>query len=376
MSTGFLHDFVSSRQWRGRPYLISPLADFAFAGGLSLIALVLLFVFIPLRAPDFLDRKLLLAAMTSWLAFIINDPHFMASYQLLYRDFGAKLQRFRQHRELYARYLVAGIIAPVFMAVYFLYALFAQDMQLFSYAAQAMMILVTWHYTKQAFGVFMMLSAMKKIFYSRWQRQFLLANCYVVWVTSALITLSHPASTDPTVTQIFGGITYTADEAYFHLDKWFESGLALMFMGSALLAIIVTMWGKKNASVTAITGYFSMYYFLFAASLHPLWIFLYPAFHSLQYLMFVYAYKRGQQQVTRQSQRSISLFFMASVVLGVMFFWAVPGAFEIALNPGNTLLLPVTGAFVIFINIHHYFIDNVLWRKEHAEIAQYLFHPT
>jgi len=27
----------------------------------------------------------------------------------------------------------------------------------------------------------------------------------------------------------------------------------------------------------------------------------------------------------------------------------------------------------MFINIHHYFIDNVIWRKENDEVRQYLF---
>lgn len=369
----FTHDVVSSRTWRGRPYLISPLADFALAGGFALIAFVLLFVFFPLRAPDYLDRKLILAASVGWLAYIVNDPHFMASYQLLYHGYREKLQRFRHQRELHARYLLAGIIVPAAMALYFFYALSAQSAVLFAYAAQAMMVLVAWHYSKQAFGVFMMLSAMKNIIYSRTQRLFLLVNSYIVWITYSVIILSHPTGTDILVAQIFGGIPYTVDKAYFQLPKWCESILALVWMGGALLAILVTLWDKKRASITAITGYFSMYYFLFAASLHPLWIFLYPLFHSLQYLMFVYAYKRGENHITQQSPHLLPRFFMISIVLGVMFFWAVPGASETLFNPDNSLLLPITGAFVIFINIHHYFIDNVLWRKEHVEISEYLF---
>ena len=28
--------------------------------------------------------------------------------------------------------------------------------------------------------------------------------------------------------------------------------------------------------------------------------------------------------------------------------------------------------FAIFINVHHYFLDNVMWRRENPDIAKYL----
>jgi phosphatidylglycerophosphate synthase len=111
---------------------------------------------------------------------------------------------------------------------------------------------------------------------------------------------------------------------------------------------------------------------LFAAALHPMWILLYPFFHSLQYLLFVYAYKRGER--ASGSARGIWSWFAASLLGGAMFFALLPMSLEQWLNPGMSLFLPVTAAFVIFINIHHYFIDNVIWRKEHTEMTQYLFH--
>ena len=30
-------------------------------------------------------------------------------------------------------------------------------------------------------------------------------------------------------------------------------------------------------------------------------------------------------------------------------------------------------AFYIFINIHHYFLDNVMWRRGNPDVQQYLF---
>ena len=31
--------------------------------------------------------------------------------------------------------------------------------------------------------------------------------------------------------------------------------------------------------------------------------------------------------------------------------------------------------FVMWINIHHYFIDNVIWRRDNEDVRKYLFAP-
>jgi UDP-N-acetylmuramyl pentapeptide phosphotransferase/UDP-N-acetylglucosamine-1-phosphate transferase len=36
---------------------------------------------------------------------------------------------------------------------------------------------------------------------------------------------------------------------------------------------------------------------------------------------------------------------------------------------GNFFLV----AFLLFINIHHFFIDNAFWRRHNAEVQRYLF---
>jgi hypothetical protein len=115
-----------------------------------------------------------------------------------------------------------------------------------------------------------------------------------------------------------------------------------------------------------------------------MWVMIYPFFHSLQYLMFVYSYKRGETrihlseaQTTEQQQQiknQLIRFAVLAVGMGALFFEIVPGTMESWLNPERSMLLPLTAIFTIFINIQHYFIDNIIWRKEHAEIAQYVFY--
>jgi hypothetical protein len=57
-------------------------------------------------------------------------------------------------------------------------------------------------------------------------------------------------------------------------------------------------------------------------------------------------------------------------MLGVMGFWAVPFVLDriVPYNQevfGNGMFLVM---FILFINIHHYFIDFAIWRKDNPEM--------
>ncbi|MGE0753676.1 MAG: hypothetical protein AB7L92_00775 [Alphaproteobacteria bacterium] len=383
MSSAALRAFFFGRSWRNRPYLISPFFDFMMSGGLAIIVIALILLLLPPQAADF-DRHVLFASvLMAYLAYLVNDPHFMVSYQLLYDKFPERLQRLRHHRELYLRTLAAGVFVPVLMLGYFCYALALHDARLMNWAFTAMMLIVGWHYTKQAFGVFIMLSAVKKVFYPQWQRLFFLVNSYVVWIVYCISALSYNDHYDDYIAQV-GGLDLVP-LTLFTLNADATNIVGGVFVFFALGSLLLAVWDRKNPaySKTGLLGYLSMYYLLLSAALHPMLILVYPFFHSLQYLLFVYAYRRGeaghklstaQDEMQRsairwQVVRSVGL----ALVLGVVFFFLFPALLEQWFNSQQNLFLPVTAAFIIFINIHHYFIDNVLWRKENEEVGRYLF---
>jgi hypothetical protein len=45
--------------------------------------------------------------------------------------------------------------------------------------------------------------------------------------------------------------------------------------------------------------------------------------------------------------------------------------------PDAALWGPTVGAFifVVWINLHHYFIDNVIWRRDNDDVRRFLFAP-
>src|SRR3982751_2699919 len=63
-----------------RPAIISPAVDLLLVGGLSLI------VFVPLLVSGRTDLVIIGAGAQAMIAGVINMPHFMASYRIVYRD--------------------------------------------------------------------------------------------------------------------------------------------------------------------------------------------------------------------------------------------------------------------------------------------------
>jgi hypothetical protein len=66
------------------------------------------------------------------------------------------------------------------------------------------------------------------------------------------------------------------------------------------------------------------------------------------------------------------------MVLGFIGFMALPALLEASLAPdpavwGGTVFVFILSAFV---NLHHYFIDKVIWRRDNEDVRRYLFAPT
>src|SRR5215211_9076356 len=128
----------AARPRQSQPYILSPVLDFLCVGGLSLI------VFVPLLLSGRSDLVVIGAGAQAWIATVINMPHFMASYRLVYRS-----------RESILRHKWASIYVPAILAIYIVIAVWeAQSSPVF------VVILVSvssaylaWHYTGQVWGM-------------------------------------------------------------------------------------------------------------------------------------------------------------------------------------------------------------------------------
>jgi hypothetical protein len=73
----------------------------------------------------------------------------------------------------------------------------------------------------------------------------------------------------------------------------------------------------------------------------------------------------------------VARFVFVGMVLGFIGFMALPTALEASLAPDQSLWGPTVFLFILisFINLHHYFIDNVIWRRDNEDVRRFLFAP-
>lgn len=306
------------------------------------------------------------------LAFIVNDPHFLASYVLLYKD---------QRREIFKNRSLfwAAVVVPVILGGVIAAALWRADARLMAHIITGMFFLVGWHYVKQIFGCIIVTSSQRGLYYKDWQKQLLLFNLFCTWFMSWVGPHVQSADFD------YYGISHYA----LNLPGMLLTG-SYWAVGLSLLAVVWMQWriyveeGKKP-SPPGVAAFVAIYAWYLPLSQHPGFAYLIPFFHSLQYLPFVWALKRNhvQSQIGhlegrewRAAWSKMFIGYMLTVVfLGVMSFEVVPYWLdERGWIPQGVLgTNPILVGVLLFINIHHYFIDNVIWRSHNQFVKSYLF---
>jgi hypothetical protein len=350
-----------------QPAIISPFWDALLAGGLSAALFLLVNVSFARNAPDNS-----IAAFVFNLSFIVNFPHFLASYQLLYGDFRHKIMSD-------TRFMIAGLIVPIVLFVGMAEAFAAANPQVLGYFLVAMFFFVGWHYVKQTFGVMVVCNAYRKIFYNKSERFWLQANMYSLWAVSFFNSNTHQAS----YAQL--GVNYPS----LNLTEYplFAARAVLVVSILGNLYMHVKKYVREGAVIppSSIMAYLAIYIFLLPAAIHPFYGHMSPFFHSLQYLLFVFAYQRNKigseveklPDIEARRKRVVGIggFFFGSIILGALAFSAIPSALDTLpiINRALFGATPFVFFATVFINIHHYFIDNVIWKGNNPEIREHLF---
>jgi hypothetical protein len=315
-------------------------------------------------------------------AYLVNDPHFAVTYLLFYRDAWARATGPSLPRAQRARYVFAGFVVPAVLVGWAAFALASRAIVPMSLLIQLMFLLVGWHYAKQAFGVFVVLSARRGVRFLATERAALLAHCYAAWAYA----WASPA--DPGTEVIVNGVVYTTIARGPLLEK---ATHALFLLTLVPVAILFVQKRRREGPLplfTPLTAFVcSIWSWTIYTSFDPLVRYVTPALHSAQYLYFVWLL-RGNEAREREGPpwfepaRSVRLGVLAvsALALGCLLFHAGPSMLDGALVPRRGALAAALGktpyfaAVLAIVNIHHYFMDHVIWRRENPE-TRYLTSP-
>ncbi|HEX2731789.1 MAG TPA: hypothetical protein VHM70_09295 [Polyangiaceae bacterium] len=346
---------------------LTSLGEFLAVGGATLFILPALVIY--RRQVGLEHSEALIGMLMFHAAMFINNPHFLVSYLLFYRR-GLKpawdatlatLQRWR--------FRVAGLFVPLALMAWLGNALWAHSAQRLGLAMQLMFVLVGWHYVKQGFGVVMVLSARRGVHFSKLERRLVLAHCLAGW----LFARTHPA--DPGRLNSLNGVLYTSLPHPHGLDQVTRVGLWLSIAG--LLWAVISHVRRRRAlpPIGPFLGFLvTVWCWTIGSRWDPLFVYVIPALHGAQYLYFVALWRVNQVRALATDARAPRLsfalggLFFGSLVLGWLAFRALPEFLDsrfVLLDEIDPLgPTPHLAALSVFINVHHYFIDAVMWRRE------------
>lgn len=318
------------------------------------------------------------------LANFVNHPHFAHSYQIFYGLRNSVLVEKRFSTSFRRRWIWAGFVAPAVIATAILVGLVLWSKGHsfgLSLCINLMAGLVGWHYVKQGFGMAMLDASLKKIYWSTRTRSALLWNAYACWITAWMLLNSYGVGSG------FWGV--------FSLP--FAIPGTLVLSGCAIVSITTAWMGlqvardissrRSNGSrwnelpLNGLLAYLvTLYLWTLLSWVNSAFLLVIPFFHSLQYLAVVYRYVLNKKKMAEVlGYWYLVRFFLVGCLLGGVGFWIIPSVVDYISTGG--IPLKSQGVFVgiasiwIFINVHHYVIDNVIWRKENIAVnSQLLAH--
>ncbi len=349
--------------------------EFLVVGGATLPLLPIAYL---LKRALGLDSAELAVGFTAFhAAHVINDPHFAVTYLLFYRNareraFGAAFSGAQR-----VRYWIAGVVVPIVLGGFTLFALGRHSAEKVGYLLQLMFFLVGWHYVKQGFGVLSVLSARRGVRLSPGERRVFLAHCIAAWLFARTNPrdLGHEASSD--------GVYFTT--LPHPPGVGFVACVAFALSTVALALVLFRTWRRSGRlpPLAALTGFLvSVWLWTAFSRIDPLLVYVIPALHSIQYLYFVWLSRRNEAAESAGPPAFVPIgkallrLAFGSIALGWFLFRGLPGLLDqylVLKDPFDPLgETPYFAALGTFVNIHHYFMDSVIWRRGSPEARHLL----
>jgi hypothetical protein len=232
-----------------------------------------------------------------------------------------------------------------------------------------MIFTVGWHYTKQTFGCVMVYAHFDSYTLTPDQRTITRRALLAMWVL-AFVDQNRDGSW-----RTFNVFSYSSLDLP---DAAVPLALLAVVVGLVLVAHRVVLANYRQTGrlpgPNLVVSFLAIYVWWLPLTRQPEFFFLLaPLFHSVQYLAFVYRVEAGHLAPASHQHLRGAAFALGLVAAGWLAFEAMPSLADAAFDTMERLRLPFfLIAATLFINIHHYFIDNVIWRFSDPDVRRYL----
>lgn len=326
--------------------MISPLVDGLCIGGLSLLVLL------PLVLTGRADLILVSAGVQAWMTALINMPHFLASYRIVYRS-----------RESIKAHPWAAVYVPLVLAVAAVFSVvMARTTDLWISALLTIQnAYLAWHYTGQAWGMMATYAFLGGAPFHPTERRLIRGGLYIL-LAWHVVWFFHNAYDTWGLAPVYNAVTLL-------------SAFALA-SGAVAFYLVKARAGRYPPFRTLIPWAAIFVWYAAMARFGLPALFWVQIAHALQYLIFpirveVNRTRRASSPLVRHMAIYLLLLLVASIVMAVLF---PAGAMAVVTNWLGSRPGQVVGfAILAFLNIHHFFTDGVVWKLRNPAVREDLF---
>lgn len=362
------------------PAIVSPTVDFVLSGGGSIfVVLALLLVGVvapttPWLAVGFAPVPVLI------LQFALNMPHFLASYRLLY----GRREQVQQHP-------FVGLYLPFLLFVVCVYALLTPglgpngpslaNVAVINLFGVLTTLLLAWHYTGQAWGMVASFAFMGGVRMDNTERLLIRAGLQILLVWHVLWGVKQmfgPLDWDPSdqrmpwveaINEQLPEVLPFVHQAY---DVWSIIAVLSVPVGIYGFVRIYRRTGRA-LPLRSVAPWVAIHMWYLLVWAYPGLFLLLQIFHAMQYLAFPMRVEVNQfveRHPDKQGRkvRHVISYYLALLVAGFVVF-GLPEFGKSFGDPSGSVSMLVAG----FVNMHHYFMDGVLWKIRNPEVRRALF---
>jgi hypothetical protein len=332
--------------------IVSPFVDALFTGGLSLLVLV------PLLVVGRTDLLLLSVGVQAWVGALINMPHFLASYRMVYRT-RASIRAHPWAAIYVPSILLAGCIAAVVASRW-------TDAPISALLTISSTYLA-WHYTSQAWGMIATFTYLDGSAFNPLERRLVRGSLYILtaWHVVWFFHLGYAQYVD--LTPLYTGLSILTAVA--------------LAMGLAGFALHKNRTGRVAPLRAWIPWIAIFVWYMAMARIGLPALFIVQIAHALQYLIFPFRVEINRTRRILGPAPSQLISFHIFVYLVILLAGSIVAAIVLPLGamavvtnwlgsrPGEVVGFAISA----FFNIHHYFTDGVVWKLRDPEVRQDLF---
>jgi hypothetical protein len=325
-----------------RARLIHATLDIWLLGGIPLLAIML-----GLLIPASLHNDL--RPYIPYALILFSYPHFMASYYAFYRQ-----------KSVWTRHWFAALLVPLSLIGILSVLMKSEQPEPMQWLTQITLVLLFWHYLKQSYGSCIWLGHMRNDGLRSFPRNLLLGACLMIGCLGFFMVQGGSGQ----------GLVFGMYMKFLPVPPEIQTlmrGLALLgVLFCCLYALRLDVKARSLRASLALLPLIALWVWFEPYFQSPLTLAFLPVLHGLQYLPFV---GRVLWNDLHERPKRAYLFWGLCAFLmggGYALFYMLPRQVTMMEIEG------LAGASLIFLNIHHYFIDASIWRLSQPEVRERL----